>query len=92
MHNTRIVIATQGFVFIGTADEQPHNLRLTNAYCIRKWGTTAGLGEIALNGPTKETILDYAGVVDFPISSVVAQIHCVHEIEAPAPKGKKAKP
>ena len=87
--NTRIVVATQGFVFIGTYEERPGYARLTNALCIRKWGTTAGLGQIAVHGPTSETVLDYAGIIDFPMTSVVAVLHCVHDLpdgEKPAKK------
>ena len=35
---------------------------LTDARCIRRWGTTKGLGEL-VNGPTRETALDPAGTV-----------------------------
>jgi len=38
---------------------------MTDASCIRLWGTTAGLGELALKGPTKETQLDFCGTVVF---------------------------
>jgi len=39
---------------------------MTDASCIRLWGTTGGLGELALKGPTKETKLDVCSVVVFP--------------------------
>jgi hypothetical protein len=75
----RIVIVQSGWVFIGDYhfDKELNCVRLTNAYCIRKWGTTAGLGQLALQGKQKETVLDAAGVVDVPLGSVVATIECV---------------
>lgn len=61
----RIVVLQAGWVFIGiynpaVGDKPAH---LTDAKNIRKWGTTAGLGEIALRGPTKETVFDPCGIV-----------------------------
>ena len=60
-----IVVLQAGFVFMGewhpaTKTRPAH---ITDAVNIRKWGTTAGLGEIALNGPTKDTVLDPCGTV-----------------------------
>lgn len=74
-----IVIATYGWVFVGDIDYQPRdsdNINLTNAKNVRVWGTAKGLGQIALHGPTKETVLDPVGVVRLPVSSVVATIEC----------------
>ena len=52
----------------------PCSSKLTSV--IRVWGTTAGLGEIALKGPTKDTVLDFAGTVDVPHSKVLSVIYC----------------
>ena len=74
----RIVIVQSGWVFIGEYffDRDLNCVRLSDASCVRVWGTTAGLGQLALKGKQKETILDYAGVVDVPLGSVVATIMC----------------
>lgn len=61
----RIVVLSERWVFIGdyhaaTATAPAH---LTDASCIRLWGTTAGLGEIALRGPTERTVLDPCGIL-----------------------------
>ena len=63
----RIVVLTNGWVFIGVWHEATENkpALLTEASNVRRWGTTAGLGELALNGPTKETILDPCGIAVF---------------------------
>jgi hypothetical protein len=75
----RIVVLHAGWVFIGnyhaaTATKPAH---LTDASNIRAWGTVAGLGEIALRGPTKTTVLDPVGIVllDYP-GSVLYTIPC----------------
>jgi hypothetical protein len=78
-HNKRIVVLQAGWVFIGNyhaaTDTKP--AYITDAYNIRKWGTTTGLGEIALNGPTKDTVLDPCGIVllDTP-ANVLFTIPC----------------
>ena len=64
-NDKRIVVLQAGWVFIGqyhaAAGTKP--AYLTDAHNIRVWGTTAGLGEIALNGPTSSTVLDPCGIV-----------------------------
>ena len=75
----RIVIVQSGWVFVGELTHVPHSLaeiRLENASVIRVWGTDRGLGQLALSGPQKETILDPCGTVDIPMNAVLGQIHC----------------
>lgn len=75
-----IVVASQGFVFIGDiTNDGDDYLRLDNASCIRRWGTTNGLGQIALQGPTSETILDPCGVVEIARAAVVMKILCTYD-------------
>jgi hypothetical protein len=77
----RIVALKERFVFMG--DFHPATATtpayLDNASNIRAWGTTAGLGEIALKGPTKKTVLDPCGqlVLDNP-SAVLFTIKCTY--------------
>jgi len=60
----RIVVLTNGWVFVGEYHHEAGKPAfLTAASCVRKWGTTAGLGELALNGPTSLTVLDACGIV-----------------------------
>ena len=60
-----IVVADQGWVFIGSVCHgyEDGAIHLENASCIRRWGTSQGLGEL-INGPTEKTILDPMGRVD----------------------------
>jgi hypothetical protein len=82
MSEKRIVIVQAGWVFVGDyeLDGEVSCVRLTNASCIRVWGTTAGLGQLALKGPQKNTVLDFTGVVDVPFTSVVATLRCNPEV------------
>lgn len=75
----RIVVVQNGFVFIGEwhAATAKHPAHMLNAHNIRKWGTTAGLGQIALHGPTPDTVLDPVGIVVFDNpGSVLFTIEC----------------
>ncbi len=72
MSNKRIVVLQRGWVVVGDLDRsQAPQLMLENASVIRRWGTTKGLGELALNGPLKETVLDAAGTLEFHELAVV---------------------
>jgi hypothetical protein len=49
--------------------------KVHSAAVIRNWGTTKGLGEIAKDGPTKDTKLDPTnGTVEFDYLTIVATI------------------
>lgn len=80
----RIVTVQSGWVYIGdyTFDPAINWVHLENAYCIRVWGTTAGLGQLALKGKQKETAMDFYGVVDAPVSSVIATVMCNPDVWA----------
>lgn len=54
----KICILQRGWVFVGKYYEEGDDCRLEEASCIRNWGTTKGLGEIAEGGPTSNTKLD----------------------------------
>jgi hypothetical protein len=72
-----IAILDRGWVFVGRVTEQPGSVSLTNADCIRRWGTERGIGQLALSGPTKTTKLDPAGTVTVPRTAIVALIDAV---------------
>lgn len=75
----RIYVLQARWVLIGTVKKAPAGfVALTDASVIRVWGTTLGLGQIATQGPTKETKLDPCGQVEFPISSVLFSIDCTY--------------
>ena len=75
----KIVVMTSGWVVMGDVTEHNDQLTINDASVIRVWGTTAGLGEIALNGPTPTTVLDPAGVVEVYLPAVIMQIPCTYD-------------
>ena len=72
----RIVILQRGWVFVGRLVEAEgcDELQLVKAHCIRRWGTTKGLGELANDGPLSNTVLEPAGTVRFHRLTVVAML------------------
>jgi hypothetical protein len=74
MSKKQIIIVQSGWVFMGNVTPTDKGYQCTDLQCIRQWGTTRGLGEIALNGPTKETVLDPYGGGFFPTHAVLGLI------------------
>lgn len=69
-----IVVADRGFVYVGDIDAGKQFCVIENARNIRKWGTSRGLGQLALEGPQPETVLDDAGTVRIPARAVISII------------------
>ena len=78
--NIKIVILQRGWVFIGRWSQEGDVCTLENAYTIRTWGTTNGLGQLALEGKQNSTKLDKAGRVQFHPLTVVASLDCKDEL------------
>lgn len=75
----KIYVVESGWVFLAdTTADNGDSVNLKGVSVIRSWGTTKGLGEIALNGPTKETVLDACGQIDVPKGKVLFTIPCVY--------------
>lgn len=72
----QIIIAQRGWVFVGEVGREGEQVTITNASCIRRWGTTKGLGELAVNGPQSSTVLDKMGVVRLHALAIVASLDC----------------
>lgn len=72
----QIAVLDRGFVYVGRCSLSDGFLTITDASCVRRWGTTAGLGELARKGPQAATKLDPAGTVRAPVSSVMHLIDC----------------
>jgi hypothetical protein len=75
----RIVILQRGWVFVGRYVQVGEDCALTDAKCVRRWGTTKGLGELAANGPLPNTVLDSSPDVRFHILTVIATIDCAED-------------
>lgn len=72
----RIVVLHRGHVVVGRYSRDGSEVVIRDASVIRRWGTTRGLGEIAANGPTPNTVLDPCGVVRAHELAVVLTIDC----------------
>lgn len=72
----KIVILQRGWVFVGYFSKEGSTCKLSDAYCIRTWGTTKGLGELSEDGPTSNTKLDKVNDVTFHELTSVAIIDC----------------
>ena len=49
---------------------------MKKASCIRVWGTTEGLGQLALEGQQRDTILDRCGTINFNSNNLIHIIDC----------------
>jgi hypothetical protein len=76
MAETKIVVLDRGFVYVGKVADEGDNIKISKARNIRRWGTTRGLGELAIGGPTKDTTLDDVGTVLAPKRAVIHLIEC----------------
>ncbi len=58
-----IVVCDRGFVLAGVVRPGPNPLtiEIDRCQCVRRWGTTGGLGQLAREGPTSNTKLDHEG-------------------------------
>lgn len=74
-----ILVLQRGWTVIGEMSKEGSEVVMNNASVIRRWGTTKGIGEIALNGPTSNTILDPCGSVRAHELAIVMTIPCVEE-------------
>lgn len=80
MNKIKIAILQRGWIYIGRFERNGSDCKLTDAYNIRRWGTSKGLGELALEGKKENTILDKVGVVEFDYLTVVNLIQCNQEV------------
>ena len=72
----KIVILQRGWVFIGKFSQNGSMCKLSDAHCIRTWGTTKGLGELAEDGVQTNTKLDKVNDVQFHTLTSIAIIDC----------------
>ena len=71
----KIVVLQRGWVMVGKLEREGTDCKLHQASVIRNWGTTKGLGEIAIGGPTPTTKLDKCGgLVEFDQLTMVCSI------------------
>lgn len=78
--NIKIVILQRGWVVVGRWSQDGDMCKLDNAYTIRTWGTSSGLGQLALEGKQSSTKLDKAGHVEFHILTTVAIMNAREDV------------
>ena len=80
MNNKKaIFVVESGWVFLAEGfDKVGDEYRLLGASTIRRWGTTKGLGELALRGPTPATTLDPCGNLSLPVGKVLFLLPCTY--------------
>lgn len=69
-----IALVDDWLAYVGRAVVDEHWCVITKAQCILQWRDVARLGELALNGPTGETLLKPAGTVRIPLSALTCLI------------------
>lgn len=72
----QIVIAQRGWVFVGSVTRTENEVVIEDAAVVRRWGTTAGLGQLAAKGPTADTRLDPCPTVRIHPLAIVAMMDC----------------
>lgn len=61
----RIVVLQSGWVHVGPYVRNGLYTMMPWSACIRKWGSSHGLGQLAASGPTDQTILDWQPKIEF---------------------------
>ncbi len=62
----QIVVLSHGFVYVGDVSMVGEEISIGRALNVRQWGTTKGLGQLTIDGPQKETVLDRCGGITAP--------------------------
>jgi hypothetical protein len=71
MKDFRIVVIQAGWVLAGEYSAANGIVTLNKSSVIQRWGTTEGLGELCLSGPTKESTITPCGIAEIPQSAVL---------------------
>lgn len=72
----QIVILQRGWIMVGDLLKIGPDFYLTNGSVVRRWGTSRGLGELALEGPKSNTVLDPIPETRFHELTLVAALKC----------------
>jgi len=75
-----IVVLDRGFVVVGRVQKSGCYMVINDCSCVRKWGTTKGLGQLASSGPLENTVLDPQPQTKVHELQVVQIIECVCEV------------
>lgn len=84
MAELKILVLDRGHVRIAYVESHPEkafHYRLPVSRCIRRWGTTGGLAQLAASGPTSDTKLDDIHSSSVPWRAVIEVIDVQPEAE-----------
>lgn len=72
----RIVVLQRGWVVVGRYEHRGPTVVVTDGFVVRRWGTDKGLGQLAVEGPRPETVLDRTPRIEVHELAVVCSIDC----------------
>ena len=72
----KLAVVDNGFVYVGRIVEDEHYFVVMNGFNVRKAGTTKGFGQLAFEGPQKESALDPVPSVMVPKGRLCHFIDC----------------
>lgn len=54
----KILVLQRGWVVVGRITREGSQVVFSGGHVVRRWGTTAGIGQLAKEGPLPDTVLD----------------------------------
>ena len=69
LENSWVILAEE-------VQEADHHYNVNHAYVVRRWGTNAGIGQLAREGIRENTILDAQPATRIPKSAITFIIDC----------------
>lgn len=78
-HGLSLVVADRGFVWVGETVTTEDWVEIKSARCVRRWGTSEGLNQLAKEGPLRDTKLDAPADLKVSRKALIAIIPCEAE-------------
>lgn len=75
----QLLVVDNGFVYVGHVVLDENYYAVTRCKNVRRAGTSKGYGELAYEGPRKESLLDDCPTVLVPAARVCHMIECSHD-------------
>lgn len=75
-HGLCLAVADRGFVWVGEVRTEGNWVHIKGARAVRRWGTTEGLNQLAMQGPRPATRLDAPADLKVSLRALIALIPC----------------
>lgn len=72
----KIVVLNRSWNIVGDVEMEGDFYLIFNGSVIRRWGTTKGIGELAMNGPLADTVLDSLPLMKAHKDQVIFVLNC----------------